>query len=331
MKALRLLSVLLWLSAVSCVTPFDTGIRQTAPQLVVDGLITDQPGPYRVKLTYTAAYTNSSQGSNLLVSGAKVSITDDQGGNYALLEKQLGIYQTDSMALRGVIGRTYQLHIVAPDGNAYQSKPELLKSVAPIDTMYWEYQNGNGAQEVGIHVYINTRDPATEGDYYRWQWTHYENAIYNCSPCWDIFRCYGCATVLSDVNVNGNAIIRQPVLVAPFDGWNPYYLEITQSSLTREAYRFWKTAAEQSKGSSGPFDAPPAPVPGNIDNLTRPEVTALGFFGASGVSTRHYWIDRSNIPDTPPLKDPPPSGPGPCVPCEESVIRTKIKPRFWDN
>ncbi len=343
------LLILLFLSVGSCVTPFDTGVTQNTPQLIVDGLITDQAGPYTVKLTYSAAYSNGSEGINLLVSGARVSITDDLGGSHELREAQLGTYRTDAAAIRGTVGRSYQLHIQTADSEAYESKPELLKNVSPIDSIYWEYTEGSSAKENGFHVYLDTKDLPTTGDFYRWRWTHYETpyfcderstspstTVYGyscCVQCWDITRCYGCVTIASDVNVNGNRIIKQPILVAPFDRIDKYYAEIEQLSLTREAYQFWKAAKEQSSSSGGPFDTPPAPVPGNITNLTHPENGALGFFGASGLVVKPYWIDRTKTIGSLVSKPIPPVPPGlpPCAPCLESNIRTPVKPRFWDR
>ncbi|RYF63040.1 MAG: DUF4249 family protein, partial [Cytophagaceae bacterium] len=42
---------------VSCVTEFQPDPVSIPPSLIIDGQITDQPGPYTIKLTRTADYS----------------------------------------------------------------------------------------------------------------------------------------------------------------------------------------------------------------------------------------------------------------------------------
>ena len=103
-----LLPLLLFpLLVLSCVTEFQPDTVSLPPSLVVEGQITDQPGPYTVKLTRTADY--SYKAINLLETGAVVSIEDDQGNRETLREQAPGgVYQTRDAGIQGVAGRSYK-------------------------------------------------------------------------------------------------------------------------------------------------------------------------------------------------------------------------------
>ncbi|WP_229365746.1 DUF4249 domain-containing protein [Fibrisoma montanum] len=353
----KVLFVLLLSSCLlTCVTPYQPEVKSIPRAVVVEGLITDQPGPYSVNLTYTSDYTNVAL--NLRVSGAQVAIVDDQGRRQSLRELGTGsgIYQTPA-DYRGQTGRTYRLEFTTADGKRYQSKPELLKAAPKIDSIYAEYSEspipGTLAFDKGFNIYVDTRDPATTGDYYRWRWTHYEpisicsirqvpnsnpGVEYSypcCSECWDIVRCYGnaCINVATDALINGRAISRQLILRAPYESTSKYYVEIEQQTLSREAYNFWSRVDKLTNSNGGIFDAAPAGIQGNVVCVSNPDEPVYGFFGASGASLVPYTLNRGGISSTPNIRPtPPPFPPGPpppCTVCEESQYRTPTKPRWW--
>ena len=130
-----LLFLALAISFSACVTPYQPEVRSIPPAMVVDGLLTDQPGPHTVQLTYTADYTNSSV--NLLVEKAVVWLTDDANIRQNLTETSAGSYQT-AASFRGQIGRSYVLHIRV-NNREYASKPERIRSVAKIERAYSEF------------------------------------------------------------------------------------------------------------------------------------------------------------------------------------------------
>ena len=83
-KPLRfVLSLLVFLAlgnSIQCVTQFDPELTKDITKLVVDGLITDQPPPYQIRVTYSAPYTNDVTIFGRSPAQAKISIRDDQGG-----------------------------------------------------------------------------------------------------------------------------------------------------------------------------------------------------------------------------------------------------------
>lgn len=334
---------------VSCIKPYNPDTKSIDPIMIVEGFITDQPGPYAVNLTYTANYTFASL--NLLVRGATVTMSDNAGNSDALAEIRPGVYQTSRM--QGIAGRTYKLTIRTTDGKVYESTPELLKPSPPINKLYYEYQYHPYEISNDIRntweVYLDTKDPETKGDYYRWQWRNYEQAVICtssadagpdgyylgaacCTPCWDINRCYvNCLSLRSDVNVNGNVLSRQHIMSVPFTSYSTYYVEVEQQSLSEGAYRFFNSAQKLVDNTGGIFDSAPLAVGGNIKCTSDPNTLVFGYFGAMGVSVQALKVDRTKDPvvGSPVGKKVRVFGMA-CAPCENSIYRTTVKPRWWD-
>jgi hypothetical protein len=350
MKRRVLIYAYLWLAAclvVSCVTEFQPDAVSIPPSLIVEGQITDQPGPYTVKLTRTADYSYKSL--NLLETGATVIISDNVGNQETLKESSGGTYQTSIGGIRGVAGRSYKLTVQTKTGKRYESEAELLKVAPPILKLYYEYTKESGgltpAKNQGWNVYIDTKDPEESGNFYRWNWTHYEftevcfkrevpngtlTGLGCCSSCWDITRCYNCISVNSDANINGKAISRQFIMRVPYKSKGRYYLEVQQQAISKGAYAFWKSVRGLVNNTGGLFDAAPSTVQGNIRCVSDTSQLAYGYFGATGLSEQYINVDRSDG-EGPPDSDPPVVIPQPsaCVVCENSLYRTPNKPRWW--
>src|SRR6266702_670947 len=89
--------------SVSCVDPYLLSSSQYQEAIVIEGMITDQPGPYEVKISKTTPI-NDQSGDFILVTGATVIIHDDIGNTEVLDEKSSGSYYTKTF--QGIIGRS---------------------------------------------------------------------------------------------------------------------------------------------------------------------------------------------------------------------------------
>ncbi|MTI31891.1 DUF4249 domain-containing protein [Xanthovirga aplysinae] len=253
----------LFLMANSCQEVIDLEIPRGEEQLVVEGWITDQPGPYTVLLTSTIAYNGGDKGQE--VSGATVKIIDDLGNEYILDESEAGTYQSDN--LQGTIGVSYWLYIQTPDGVEYQSKPEELKSVAAIDEIYTELDPSKDE----YRLMIGFQDPPGGVNYY--QWKVYQNDEPMNGP--------------GQLFVTDNQLFAgQKVPAADFTGrtFHPGALvRVEQMSLSAGAFSFFSQLLLQ-ENTGNPLDTPPAPIVGNVYKVENPSEYALGYFGASAVS-----------------------------------------------
>lgn len=176
MKITRIVFVL-WILLDACVDPFSIKSSQVQEQLVVDGLITDQPGPYTIKLYTTKALDTQLDQTNW-VKGAKVVITDDAGAEEALTEVSSGNYQTSASGMQGQPGRTYTLHITTVEGVAYTSSPETLLPVGEIKDLYYEFSQTEDPQKTDyittkntFNLYVDAAVLPAQGGRVRWRTT----------------------------------------------------------------------------------------------------------------------------------------------------------------
>ena len=315
---------ILFLFVPSCIDPIDFSKADDSKSLVVDGLITNEPGPYVVYLERTSAY-NSSSIQTEKVEGAIVIISDGIGNSEILTETYIpGIYKTDPGGIRGIPGRYYKIEIETPDGKQYESMPELLRAVPGIDTIYYERQqhqeiddNNNTKTFDGFQIYIDTSDPDTVNNYYMWSWggtheVHTQPWDYKfkrvpapkdcCATCWTT-DLPGQLDVLDDKFFDGNQIHKKPVaFVRIKDSDNTrlfrgkYYFKVKQLSLTKEAYNYWSSLKEQISSAGSMFEPPPSAITGNIENCENPEDIIFGYFGASAISTKSVFIPANEAP-----------------------------------
>ena len=95
----------------SCQKVTDLNLRTAPPKYIIEGNVTNLPGPYTVTLSRTTPFNTSWQFQG--VGGATVTVSDNMGNSETLQESQTGVYQTTGLS--GVEGRTYALHITVGD------------------------------------------------------------------------------------------------------------------------------------------------------------------------------------------------------------------------
>ncbi len=172
------LSILISFTMVACIDSFNLHVEGTSKLLVVDGMITSNPGPYSVKLFWSPAVATTGDFSSVLtpVSGAHITILDDQGTSEALREGGGGLYQTSNGGIQGIEGRTYHIEIVTADGQTYSSSPEYLAPPGTIDSLYFEFKkseaivSGQPLEADGFNIYVNARGNELQS-ILRWNWT----------------------------------------------------------------------------------------------------------------------------------------------------------------
>ena len=123
----------------SCISQFIPKTSEDKELLVVEGLITDNTDINTIKLSRSLPL-----GTKVTlnpVSGYLVTISDDLGNTYSLTETTPGTYVTNPSEFRGMVGRSYTLHINPNSPNNshfYESYPVEMKPVPPIDSLYYE-------------------------------------------------------------------------------------------------------------------------------------------------------------------------------------------------
>ncbi len=156
-----LLFLLVAAVAAGCQQVVSIDLNKADPHLVIEGNITDQAGPYTVKLSKTGNYFEPALVFPT-VSNAYIAVTDDQGHRDTLKEISPGTYQ--SSTLQGSVGRTYTLDVVA-EGRQYSGTSSMPAKVL-IDSLYAIVRNSSRG-EPGYDIYVAFKDPPEPGNYYR--------------------------------------------------------------------------------------------------------------------------------------------------------------------
>lgn len=148
----------------ACEDVIKIDLKNVEPRIVIEGVITDHPGPYTVKISKTGDYFEPSTFPT--VSDAIVIITDNAGYSETLQEAEPGIYQTDS--LQGMPGRTYFLtvDVEEDDYTAASTMPDPIE----IDSLSYVYETGGfGPIEEGYNLHCHFNDRAGIDDYCRFK------------------------------------------------------------------------------------------------------------------------------------------------------------------
>lgn len=255
-----------------------------------------------------------------------------------------------------------------------------------------QYDGSYNAYRGANEFFVNWQDPADQHNYYRWDWRDYEKQDwchtcttgfyyvnspingatyedcypgngtngyfvndYSCrTPCWEIVRNYD-LNVFDDRLSNGGMNTGRRVAQIPYYQDRGALVEIRQSSLTAQAYRYYKLAQEQSQNNGGIADPPPTALVGNIKNVANVQERVVGYFGISAVAPVRYWLDRkentgpypglfrgingilpspegaARDPNTDLPKPNVSSRPTPTAVCVESDTRTQTKPVGWQD
>ena len=161
----------------ACIDPLKVDVLSVDRRLVVDGLITDKPGPYQVKLFYSNRLSTTNLNPYEPVINAAVFIVDDFNNSFALSEIEPGTYQTSPNELKGEVGRSYYVKIQTPDGGEYQSSPQELVSAGEIKSVYFQFEkdglpgNQSGTFIDALKVFIDAKGEKGKQNLFRWRWT----------------------------------------------------------------------------------------------------------------------------------------------------------------
>jgi len=313
-----------------CVEPFlpDLDQNDTVNLLVVEGLITDEPGAFGVRLSSTTpvySYWNYVN-DYVPVSGAEVQIIDDRGNTFLLFETTPGWYETEEKDLQGTPGYTYTLLVNTLDGKQYQSSPVLMLDGPDIKQVHYNQVQRTHFDELTVYeenwlnIMVDTRAPGENIAYYKWDFEEtweFEMPGYivvshgddegDPPPTWETVEidwvkkyCWtteysSAILVKSTIDDPANEIndfILQSI-GPPDDRLNKKYsILVKQYVLSRDMYNFFKRLRESNEETGGIYEKTPAQIIGNIECCNEADV-ALGYFMASAAKSKRIFIDRT--------------------------------------
>ena len=231
--------------------------------LIIDGSITDEAGPYYIKLSKSLGITDSSNFP--VITNATVIIKDNMGQIDTLKHEKLGIYKTNK--IKGMQGNTYFLEVILAE-KKYTATSTMPQKVV-LDSLRINSFDINGAIRYSvIPVYT---DPISLGNSYRF--------IQKINDTLDqTFH------VFND-NLNNGKVNQRPLRggsdsleVKIYD-----YVTVEMQCITRPTYLYYYTLNQQSGAGPGGGTTPSNP-PSNIIG------GALGIFSAHTVQRKQIVI-----------------------------------------
>jgi len=252
----------------SCEKEIDLDLADKSGTIVIEGNITDQPGPYYVKITKSVAFTQNNQYP--AVTGAQVIISDNTGQTETLQYVGDGRYKTS--AFTAVSGRTYTLKVQA-EGQQYTAQSTMPAAVSFDGLTQDSFVFGGVTTYTLLPVFT---DPAALGNRYLFNFTVNNNS----KKTFEVF---------SD-NVNNGLVNQRPLILPNDDGDDPDDVKVVPGDtihvemqcIDNNIFTFY-SALLQITGDNGGSVTPSNP-PSNVSN------GALGYFSAHTTSKKNFVI-----------------------------------------
>jgi hypothetical protein len=143
----------------SCEKEIELDLSDQSGKLVIEGNVTDQPGPYMVKITRSVPFTQDNRYP--AVKGAIVTITDNGGQQDKLIEAGDGTYKTTTLVTSP--GNTYTLTVVV-DGVTFKASSTLPLQVG-LESLKQDSIKFGGEVRYAIRPIYT--DPIAIGNNYR--------------------------------------------------------------------------------------------------------------------------------------------------------------------
>lgn len=306
------MGILLFIGA--CIDPFEVEFTESARLLVVEGLVTDGPGPYEVQLSWSAPLDS---GDFDPATQAAVQVEEQESGTlFQFTETEPGRYHSDSLSFRGQVGRHYRLRLTTREGEAFDSDWMLLKAAPEIDSLYFRYEEKTlpSGDIKGIQLLLDTNDPEGNSRFYRWKWeeaweysTPYTAGLEYLGnnqvepiPLNGICYQQASSTQISLDNTTQStedAFIGHPLHFVDIQSnrlQRRYSIEVQQLVMEENEFLFWKLIQESTENVGSLFDRQPQSQTGNISHQTDPDINVLGYFSASGEARKRIFIDRAD-------------------------------------
>lgn len=257
----KLLYVLLWWICTACEKVIEVDLNDTDNKMVIEGVITNQPGTCMVLLSHTKNFDEDNSFAG--ISGATVQITEESGSATLLTETGAGIYEAP--ALTGKSGATYHLQVTL-NGTQFTATSTMPQPVN-MDTIFVTDETifGNTRKLVNVQF----KDPAAAGNNYRFI------QLVNGLKEQEIF-------IRNDEFFNGNRIATK--LRYPGDDDNKIEssdrVKIDMLCIDPDVYKYWYSLQRSATGGGGNMAATPANPVTNIMG------GALGYFSAHTLQSK---------------------------------------------
>lgn len=204
----RWIGLFLLLSA--CVDPAEFNVSGK-PTLIIEGMISDLPGPYSVKVSSTVDLATDSVFRSPM-RDLKIKLYDDLGNTEDFKETDPGTYVTDGL-IQGRKGHSYHIELETPDGNIFKSDPDSIRPVGEIENIRFEFESRTSEKSFGtvqadvFNIYVDSYAGPGIENYVRWRYTgtyrviSYPELHFIWQDGWQIPDPYPCSGYTADPSV----------------------------------------------------------------------------------------------------------------------------------
>jgi hypothetical protein len=243
----------------SCKKTVTLPLNTAASQWVIQGEVTDAPGPYTVTINQTVAFY--ADNTFPAVSGASVQISDNQGVTDVLTETSAGNYTTHT--LQGKPGNTYTLSVKIGD-SLFTAASTMPQPVA-LDSVTFDHSSAFRKNDITAQA--NYQDPAGIKNWY--QFIMYINGVQFTK---DIYA-------FDDRLTDGKYIVQNLRMDSTYLNVGDQ-LQVNMYCIDLNVYNYFNQLAQS--GGTGAFNttAAPANPTSNISN------GAYGVFSAHTISSK---------------------------------------------
>ncbi len=296
----------------NCKIPYDPPVKSNQTNfLVVEGFI-DGGAPTNIKISRTRIVSagDTAQKNNELF--ASVSVEDDKGNSFRLLESGNGFY-TSLNTLNLNPANKYHLRIVTTNSKEYLSEAVPFKPSPQIDKIGWKFKDG------GVQVFINTHDQNDATKYYRWEyketWEYHSryksglqyDALNNTvvSRTEQVYVCWrsnNSSSILlgSSAKLAHDKIEQAPLVYIEEHSQKLsvlYSILVKQYALDINAYNYWEAMRNNTEKVGSIFDPQPNQTVGNIHCTTNASETVVGYIGAGSTLEKRIYIKNNELPE----------------------------------
>lgn len=304
-----------------CVDPFKPALDKSDEKhlLVVEGMITNEPGSFAVKLSRSVPV--DTMVNFVSESGAFVTISDDRNNTFTLIEIQPGYYKCPDENAKAIAGRTYQLSIFDEFGTEYESTPVLMENKPEVENIHWEeatekvFIDNKMVEENGINIYVDSDDPDFKTKFYKWDisetwevmmpnsitaldgygmpYQTFVNVPDEKKYCWVTINSQNILVKSVDNQTNSKVenYLVQRIRTGEDKLFIRYSIEVKQYALSKEMYNFWNSLKEINQDAGSLYDKVPASIFGNITCCENNE-KVLGYFYAAEVAKQRIFIEK---------------------------------------
>lgn len=301
-----LLSLILW----SCIEPYYPDPNAFEKTIVVDGYISDGPGPHTIKLSYTSSLDKQWPAP---LSGAQISILQNDVEIDVLEEGEPGTYYTQNYV--GKIGEFYKIRIETPDNLIIESNPEEITPANGVDSIYYTIETQatddpeltyNGFQ---FHVDFKNKEKTNSyylyniEDTYEYQSDFTVDLIFHGTAkqpldtfgyvCWktEHIQEYFVHKSIATGSIQHQTLPLQYVPTTSRKMARRYSILLKQLAISEEAFDFFFSINEQNNNETMNSNQPYR-IKGNLNCVSNPDVTVLGYFIVAGETEKRVFFDK---------------------------------------